>query len=173
MPSKPTRRSAGAALPCLPRGGTPTIRGAPTLSVRCPTLSVRCSGWWMRCPCRCGCRADARELPPLWCGAPAGRERGQWRPPAPRVEVYNTLYGDITQVVVPPTIYEMVHTLGYHRLGDLYTADYRVVGERALKERAPAGKGIPGLRAWLARHIAVLTPLLRAPTPQWQAAPKD
>ena len=40
-------------------------------------------------------------------------------------------------------------------------------------ERAPTRQGIPGLRAWLARHSAVLTPLLRAPPPRWQAAPKD
>ena len=45
--------------------------------------------------------------------------------------------------------------------------------ERALKERAPTRKGIPGLRAWLARHVAVLVPLLREPPPRWQAAPKD
>ena len=93
--------------------------------------------------------------------------------PAPQVEVYTTEYGDVTQVVVPPTIYEMVQALGYHHLGDLYTADHRVIGEWALKERAPTRKGIPGLRAWLARHSAVLTPLLRAPIPRWQAAPKD
>ena len=91
--------------------------------------------------------------------------------PAPQVEVYNTRYGDVTQVIVPPTIYETVQALGYHHLGDLYTADYQVIGERALKERAPTRKGIPGLRAWLACHNAVLVPLLRAPTPRWQAAP--
>ena len=33
--------------------------------------------------------------------------------------------------------------------------DHRVKGERTLKERAPARKGIPGLRAWLARHGAL------------------
>ena len=46
-------------------------------------------------------------------------------------------------------------------------------GERALEEREPARKGIPGLRAWLPRHGAVLAPLLRVPPPRWQAAPKD
>ena len=45
--------------------------------------------------------------------------------------------------------------------------------ERALKERVPARKEIPGLRAWLTRHAAVLAPLLREPPPRWQAAPKD
>ena len=89
------------------------------------------------------------------------------------MEVYHTQYSDITQVVVPPTIYETVQALGYHHLGDMYTADCQVAKERALKERGPTHKGIPGLRAWLARHNAVLVPLLRAPTPQWQAAPKD
>ena len=89
------------------------------------------------------------------------------------MEVYNTQYGDITQVVVSATIYETVQALGYHHLGDLYTADHRVAGERALKERVPTCKGILGPRVLLARHSAVLVPLLRAPTPRWQAAPKD
>ena len=66
-----------------------------------------------------------------------------------------------------------MQALGYHHLGDLYTADRRIKGERALKEQAPARKGIPGLRVWLARHSAILAPLLRVPPPWWQAAPKD
>ena len=66
-----------------------------------------------------------------------------------------------------------MQALGYHHLGHLYTADHRVAEEQALKERALTCKGIPGLRAWLARHNAVLVPLLRVPTPRWQAAPKD
>ena len=77
------------------------------------------------------------------------------------------------QVVIPPTIYETVQALGYHHLGDLHTEDHRIKGERTLKERAPARKGIPGLRTWLARHGTVLAPLLRVPPPRWQAAPKD
>ena len=93
--------------------------------------------------------------------------------PAPQVEVYPTPYGAVVQVVVPPTVYETVQALGYHHLGDLYTEDHRVLPERTLKGRAPARKGIPGLRAWLACHAAVLVPLLREPTPRWQAAPKD
>ena len=76
-------------------------------------------------------------------------------------------------MVVPPVIYETVHALGYHHLGDLYTAYHRVLRERTLKERAPARKGIAGLRAWLARHAAVMVPLLREPPLQGQAAPKD
>ena len=87
--------------------------------------------------------------------------------PAPQVEVYPTQYGDVTQVVIPPTVYETVQALGYHHLGDLYTEDRRIKGERALKERAPARKGIPGLKAWLARHSAVLAPLLWVPPPRW------
>ena len=89
------------------------------------------------------------------------------------MEVYPTPYGAVVQVVVPPTVYETVQALGYHHLGDLYTKDHRVPPERTLKGRAPARKGIPRLRAWLARHAAVLVPLLREPTPRWQAAPKD
>ena len=92
--------------------------------------------------------------------------------PRPQVEVYPTQYGDVVQVITPPTVYETVQALGYHHLGDLYTEDHRVKGERTLKERAPARKGIPGLRAWLARH-AVLAPLLGVPPPRWQTAPKD
>ena len=30
------------------------------------------------------------------------------------VEVYNTQYGEITQAVVPPSVYVTVQTLGYH-----------------------------------------------------------
>ena len=66
-----------------------------------------------------------------------------------------------------------MQALGYHYLGDLYTLDHLIRGERALKERAPAGKRIPGLSVWLARHSTVLVLLLRAPPPRWQAAPKD
>ena len=81
----------------------------------------------------------------------------------PRVQVHPTRYGDVTQVVVPPKVYETTQALGYHHLGDLYTPDHQIVGERALKERAPTRKGIPGLRVWLARRSAVLVPLLRSP----------
>ena len=42
-----------------------------------------------------------------------------------------------------------------------------------MKESALTCKGIPGLKAWLARHSAILVPILRAPTPRWQVAPKD
>ena len=73
----------------------------------------------------------------------------------------------------PLTVYETVQALGYHHLGDLYTENHQVLLERALKRRVPARKGIPELRAWLARHAAVLVPLLREPTPRWQAATKD
>ena len=58
-------------------------------------------------------------------------------------------------------------------MGDVYNADHRVIGERAVKERERICKGIPGLRSWLARHNAILVPLLWAYTPRWQAAPKD
>ena len=76
-------------------------------------------------------------------------------------------------MVIPPAIYETVQALGYHHLGNLYTGDNRVLQERTLKEWAPARKGMPGLRAWLTRHAAVLVALLREPPPRWQAAPKD
>ena len=120
----------------------------------------------MMYPCPCGCRTRARGRPPSWCGALADYERGQWRPPPPpQVEVYLTQYGDVTQVVVPMTVYETVQALGYHHLSDLYTANRRIKGEQTLKERAPARKSIPGLGAWLARHSAVSAPPLRVPQP--------
>ena len=144
--------------------------GQYTHHPRSPTSSLRCSEWWMRCPCPCGCRAHARERPPSWCGALADRGRAV-AAPAPKVEVYPTRCGDVTQVVIPPTIYETVQALAYHHLGDLYTEDHRIKGERALKE--PARKGIPGLWAWLACHSAVLAPLLRVSPPRWQTTPKD
>ena len=93
--------------------------------------------------------------------------------PHPQVEVYLTQYSDVVQVVIPPTVYEMVQALGYNHLGYLYIEDHRIKGERTLKEWALARKGIPGLRAWLACHGAVLAPLLQAPLPWWRTAPKD
>ena len=110
---------------------------------------------------------------PILVRGRGGPRAGAVSAPAPQVEVYPTQYGDVTQVVIPPTVYEMVQALGYHHLGDLYTEDRRIKGKRALKEWAPARKGIPGIRAWLARHSAVLAPFVRVPPPQWQAAPKD
>ena len=71
-----TRRFGEAARLCLPRGTTPTIRDAPT-------SSIRCSGWWTRYPRRCGCRASDRIPPPYYCEASAGRGRGRRRPPPP------------------------------------------------------------------------------------------
>ena len=90
--------------------------------------------------------------------------------PAPQVEVYPTQYGDVVHVVIPLTVYETVQALGYHHLGDLYThlgdlytEDHRIKEEQTLKERVPARKGIPGLRAWLARHGAVPVPYCGCP----------
>ena len=105
---------------------------------------------------------------------------GPWRTtsggngtPCPQVEMYPTQYGDVTQVVIPVTVYETVQALGYHHLADLYTADHWIKGEGALKEQAPARKGIPGPKARVARRSAVLAHLQQVPPPRWQAAPKD
>ena len=87
--------------------------------------------------------------------------------------MYPIPYGNVVKVVIPPAIYETVRALGYHHLGDLHTGDNRVLQECTLKERAPARKGILGLRAWVTCHTAVLIPLLTEPPPRWQAAPKD
>ena len=110
---------------------------------------------------------------PMLVWGPSRPRAGAPAAPTTKVEVYPTHYGDVTQVVVPPKVNVTIQALGYHHLGDLYTQDHRIVGERALKERAPTHKGIPGLQVWLAHHSAVLVPLLRAPTLRRQAAPKD
>ena len=44
---------------------------------------------------------------------PAGPRVGAMAAPTPRVQVYNTQYGGVTQVVVPPTLYETVQALGW------------------------------------------------------------
>ena len=109
---------------------------------------------------------------PILLRGPGGPRVGAMAAPAPLVEVYTTQYGNVTQVLVPP--HQLRDSaLGYHHVGDLYSADHRVMGEQALKEIALTRKGIPGLRTWPARHSAIPTPLTRAPTPRWQAAPKD
>ena len=157
------------------RGGCPAVLtpGQYTNHPRCPHIIATLQKvvdevampMWMPGPCS--------GTTPILIRGPGGPRAGAAAAPAPQVEVYPTPYGNVVQVVVPPVIYETVHALGYHHLGDLYTADHRVQRERTLKERAPARKGIPGLRAWLARHAAVLVPLLQEPPPRWQAAPKD
>ena len=157
------------------RGGCPAVLtpGQYTYHPKCPHLIATLQRvvdevampMWM--PGQCS------GTTPILVRGPGGPRSAAAAAPAPRVEVYTTLYGAVAQVVVPPTVYETVQALGYHHLGDLYTENHQVLPERALKRRAPARKGIPGLRAWLARHAAVLVPLLREPTPRWQAAPKD
>ena len=157
------------------RGGCPEVLtpGQYTNHPKCPHLIATLQKvvdevampMWMPGPCS--------GTTPILIRGPPGPRAGAAAAPAPQVEVYPTPYGNVVQVVVPPVIYETVHALGYHHLGDLYTADHRVQRERTLKERAPARKGIPGLQAWLARHAAVLVPLLQEPPPRWQAAPKD
>ena len=156
------------------RGGCPVvlIPGHYTHHVRCPHLIQTLQRvvdevslpMWM--PGQCS------GITPILVRGPSLPRAGARATPAPRVEVYPTQYGDVTQVVVPPKVYETVQALGYHHLGDLYTPDHQI-GDRALKEQAPARKGIPGLRMWFARHNAVLVPLLRVPPPRLQAAPKD
>ena len=160
-----TRRSGGGCPAVL----TP---GQYTHHPKCPHLIATLQKvvdevampMWMPGPCS--------GTTPILIRGPGGPRAGAAVAPAPQVEVYPTPYGTVVQVVVPRVIYETVHALGYHHLGVLYTADHRVLQERTLKERAPARKGIPGLQAWLARHAAVLVPLLREPPPRWQAAPK-
>ena len=171
-------------LPCLlPADATGAHRGLPggaypgqyTHHPKCPHLIATLQRvvdevalpMWM--PGHC-----SRTTPILVRGPGGPRGAAAAAPaPAPQVEVYPTPYGAVVQVVVPPRVYEPVQTLGYHHLGDLYTGDHQVLPEHALKGRAPARKGIPGLGALLACHAAILVPLLREPTPRWQAAPKD
>ena len=105
---------------------------------------------WMPGPC-------SRTTPILVRG-PGGSCVGAAAASAPQVELYPIQYGNVVQVVIPTPVYETVQALGYHHLGELYTKDHHIKGEQILKERAPACKGIPDLRAWLARHSAVPAP---------------
>ena len=120
---------------------------------------------WMPGPCSGTTPIVVRGL--------GGSRAGAAAAPAPQVGVYPNQYGNVVQVVTPPTVYKARRALGYHHLGDLYTEDHHIKGERTLKERAPARKGIPGLRVWLPRHGAILAPLLWVHRPRWQTAPKD
>ena len=110
---------------------------------------------------------------PILVRGTGGPRAGAAAAPAPQVDEYPTHCGGVVQVIIPVTIYEPVKAPGCHHLGDLYMEDNRVKRERALKERAPTRKGIPGLRARLTRHEAVVVPLLRVPPPLWRATPKD
>ena len=159
IPSRPTKRSEGGALPGSPHDKAPTIRGALT-------SSVRCSGWWMRYPCPCGCWARDRGRTAYWCRALADQEWGQWRPPPPGWRCTPPHTATSCKWSSPPPFYKAVKALGEHKLGDMYTADHRVKGQRTLKQRAPARRGIPGLRGWLARHNTVVASLLRVPLPR-------
>ena len=112
-----------------------------------------------------------------WVSSGAGLvpQRGR---PAPRSEVYTTLYGAIAQMAVPPTVYETVQALGSHYLGDLYTGNHQVLPERALKRRgqpARGSRGVVGCR-WGSsnvgspgRHRASLPGLRRAFACPWGA----
>ena len=157
------------------RGGCPAVLtpGQYTHHPKCPHLIATLQKvvdevampMWMPGPCS--------GTTPILVRGPGGPRARAVAAPAPRVEVYPTPYGDVVQVIIPPVIYDTVQALGYHHLGDLYMENHHVLRECALKERTPARKGIPGLRAWLARHAAVLVSLLREPPPRLQAAPKD
>ena len=45
---------------------------------------------------------------PILVRGPGGPRAGALAAPAPQGEVYPTRYGDVTQVVVPPTVYKTV-----------------------------------------------------------------
>ena len=49
---------------------------------------------------------------PILVRGPGEPRAGPVVAPAPQVEVYPTQYGDVTQVVVPPTVYETVQAVG-------------------------------------------------------------
>ena len=65
---------------------------------------------WMPGPCS--------GTSPILVRGPGGPRAGAAAAPAPQVEVYPTQYGDVVQVIIPPTIYETVRALSYHHLGD-------------------------------------------------------
>ena len=73
---------------------------------------------WMPGPCS--------GTTPILVWGPGGSRAGAVAAPAPQVEEYPTHYGNVVQVVIPPTVNETVQALGYHHLGDLYTEDHRI-----------------------------------------------
>ena len=110
------------------RGGSPAVLtpGQSTHHPRCPHLIATLQRvvdevsmpMWMPGPCS--------GTTPILVRGPGGSRAGAATTPAPQVEVYLTQYGDVVQVVIPPTVYETVQALG---LGDLYTEDHRIKGE--------------------------------------------
>ena len=54
---------------------------------------------------------------PIWVRGPSGPRARAQRPLRPLVQVYHTQYGGVTQVVIPPAIYETAQALGYHHVG--------------------------------------------------------
>ena len=117
------------------RGGCPAVLtpGQYTHHPKCPHLIATLQRvvnevampMWM--PSQCS------GTTPILVRGPGGPRSAAAAAPAPRVEVYTTLYGAVAEVVVPPTLYETVQALGYHHLGDLYTENNQVLPERALK----------------------------------------
>ena len=81
---------------------------------------------------------------PILVRGPGGPRSAAAAAPAPRVEVYTTLYGAVAQVVVPPTVYETVQALGYHHLGDLYTENHQVLQNASPEETSASPQGDPG-----------------------------
>ena len=75
---------------------------------------------------------------PILVRGPTLPRAGAPTTPTPKVEVYPTPYGDVTQVVVSPKVYETVEALEHHHVGDLYTPDQRILRERAVKARVQA-----------------------------------
>ena len=101
------------------RGGCPAVLtpGQYTHHPWCPHLIATLQlvvdevslPMWMPGPCS--------GTTPILVRGPGGPRAGAVAAPAPQVEVYSTRYGDVTQVVIPPTVYETVQVLGYHHRG--------------------------------------------------------
>ena len=49
---------------------------------------------------------------PILVRGPGGPRAGAMAATAPQIEVYPTQYGDVTQGVIPPTVYETVQAVG-------------------------------------------------------------
>ena len=157
IPSRHTKRSQGGSLQRPPKGSTPTTRGAPT-------SLLRSSGWWIRCPCPCVWRAHAQGRRPSWYGALADLGQGRWRPPPPRWRSTRP----ITAMSCRPS--SPLPSTKRFRLWDTTTWETCTRKTTTSKWNEPLRSGRQPARvclAWLARHGAVLAPLLRVPPPRW------
>ena len=111
---------------------------------------------------------------PILVPPPPSRSAGKpdhTSPPA--VTTHNTTYGTATHVQLPRAISSVARVLGYQHLSDFYAPDGVLRNAQDLRAWAPWGRTVHMVRDWLHRHHAALQPVIGAPAPRWQQAPKD